>query len=78
MEVFVHRQPKGYIISEREAVQEIGELLSNYGPLGPNDEVTVEITAPWCFVRDLLSNLKFHDNWLSPERERSAPPNAGS
>ena len=68
MEVFVHRQPKGYITNELEDVQELGELLTNYGPLGDEDQVTMEITAPWSFIRDLLSGEKFHDAWFTPGR----------
>lgn len=68
MEVFVHRDPKGYITNELEDVQELGELLTNYGPLGEDDEVTVEISAPWHIVRDLLSTPIFSDIWFSPEK----------
>jgi len=72
MEIFVYTQPKGYSISELEDVQELGELLTNYRPLGDNDEVTVEIRAPWNFIRDLLSGEKFHDAWFTPESKGGA------
>lgn len=68
MEVFVHRQPKGYFTKELEGVQELGELLTNYGPLGDEDEVIVMISAPWRIIRDLLSSPMFSDVWFSPER----------
>lgn len=66
MEVFVHRQPKGFITNQLEDVQELGELLTNFGPLGDDDEVTVEITAPWRLIRELLSQPMFSDAWFSP------------
>jgi len=65
MEIFVHREPRGYITNELEDVQELGELLTNYGPLGDEDEVTVEISAPWHRIRELRSGEKFHDAWFS-------------
>lgn len=68
MEVFVHRQPTGYKTSVLEDVQELGELLTNFGPLGDDDEVTVEITAPWRLIRELLSQPMFSDAWFSPEK----------
>jgi hypothetical protein len=66
MEVFVHRQPEGYTTKELEDVQELGELLTNYGPLGDDDEVMVQISAPWRIIRDLLSSPIFSDVWFSP------------
>jgi len=68
MEVFVHRQPQGYLTSELEDVQELEELLANYGPLGDNDEVTVIMSAPWPIIRGLLSNPVLNDIWFNPER----------
>jgi hypothetical protein len=64
MEVFVHRDPAGYMTDEMEGVQELGEMLTNYGPLGDDDEVTVEIKAPWSFIRDLLSLPVFGEIWF--------------
>lgn len=66
MEVFVHRQPTGYITSELEDVEELAELLTNYGPLTDEDEVTVKITASWRDIRELLSGSKFSDAWFTP------------
>ena len=68
MEVFVHRQPKGYITNELEDVHELGELLSKYDPLGDEDEVTIEITGPWHRIRELLSGPMFSDVWFAPPR----------
>jgi len=68
MEVFVHRQPTGYNTSELKDIQELGEFLTNFGPLGDDDEVIVEITAPWRLIRELLSGPMFSDIWFSPER----------
>jgi len=66
MEVFVQRDPTGYTTNEVEDVQELGELLTNYGPLEDNDEVTVQIKAPWSFIRDLLSRPVFKEIWFHP------------
>lgn len=64
--IFVHRQPKGLLTKELEGVEELGEMLQNYGPLSDGDEVTVEITAPWHQIRELLG-LKFDDRiWFHP------------
>lgn len=69
MKVFVHRQPTGYDTSVLEDAQELGELLTNYGPLGDDDEVTVEITAPWRLIQELLAAPMFSDVWFSfPEK----------
>lgn len=67
MEVFVHRDPTGYTTNELEDVQELGDLLANYGSLGDDDEVTVQISAPWHVIRDLLSNPMFSDIWFHPK-----------
>ncbi|GAH95184.1 unnamed protein product [marine sediment metagenome] len=66
MEVFVHRQPKGFITSQLADIEELRDLLANFGPLGDDDEVTVEITAPWRLIRELLSQPMFSDAWFSP------------
>jgi len=57
MEIFVHRQPQGFITKELESADELGELLTNYGPLSDKDEVTIEVTASWQEIRELLSKL---------------------
>lgn len=64
MEIFVHRAPRGYVTSELENVDELGKLLTNYGPLSDDDEVMVEITASWSFIRKLLSLDLFRDAWF--------------
>lgn len=63
MEVFVHRQPRGFVTSQLEGPEELGELLTRYGPLGEDDEVTVEITAPWSVLRELLGLYAFRGVW---------------
>jgi hypothetical protein len=72
MEVFVHRDPTGYTMDEVENVQELQELLSsgNYGPLSDSDEVTMEIRAPWTFIRDLLCHPFFAELWFNPKEKR--------
>lgn len=67
MEVFVHRAPRGYLTKELEDVDELAELLTTYGPLSPDDEVTVEITGAWHVIRDLLSLDAFKEIWFTPE-----------
>lgn len=69
MEIFVHRAPRGYVTSELEDVNELAELLTNYGPLSDDDEVIVEITASWSFVRQLLSLDLFNDAWFKGNRD---------
>jgi len=70
MEIFVHRQPKGYITNELEDIEELGELLTNFGPLGDDDEVFVEITAPWRLIRELLSSPTLSDAWFNPTTDK--------
>lgn len=67
MEIFVHRQPEGYITNQLEDVEELGELLTKYGPLTDDAEVIVEITAPWHLIRELLSSPMFSEAWFTPE-----------
>lgn len=69
MEIFVHRQPKGFLTKELEGVAELDEMLRGYGPLSDGDEVTVEITAPWHQIRELLV-FKFDEKiWFQrPEK----------
>jgi len=69
MEIFVHKEPTGYVTSELEDVNELGKLLTNYGPLLDEDEVIVEIRAPWSFVRQLLSLDLFNDAWFKGNRD---------
>lgn len=73
MEVFVHRQPKGYLTKDLEDVKELGELLTNYGPLADDDEVTAEITGPWSTIKELLSHpvfmSLFGDIWFNPKTD---------
>ena len=70
MEIFVHRQPKGFLVGDLKSIEELGELLTHYGPLLDDTEVTVEITASWAEVKSLLLPSKPHvpeDIWLLSE-----------
>lgn len=66
MEIFVHRAPKGFYTLDLEDINELAELLTNYGPLEDNSEVTLEITAPWATVKELLSQPIFAEAWFKP------------
>ena len=61
MEIFVHRQPKGFLVGDLKSIEELGELLSHYGPLVDDTEVTVEITASWAEVKSLLRKPRVPD-----------------
>ena len=63
MDIFVSRDPKGFMPAALKDVDELGERLRKYGPLGDDDEVTMEITAPWKFIRELLSSEMFRNQW---------------
>lgn len=67
MEVFVHRQPKGYLAKDLEGVEELAELLTNYGPLSDDDEITVEITASWREIKGLLELGELEGIWFTPK-----------
>ena len=80
MDVFVYREPKGFETRDLEDIEELGEQLTNYGPLTDDTEVKVEITGPWAKVRELLTHPVntdlFGDIWFNPKtdprfRERS-------
>jgi len=66
VEIFVHRQPKGFLTKELEGVAELDEMLQSYGPLSSGDEVTVEITAPWRQIRELLLYKFDNPIWFQP------------
>jgi hypothetical protein len=68
MDIFVHRQPEGFITNELQDLEELGELLTHYGPLSDADEVTVEITATWREIRTLLSLPLFNEAWFHGEK----------
>lgn len=69
MEVFVHRQPKGYLTKDLEDINELGELLTNYGPLGEDNEVTVEITASWREIKGVLAMAEPEGIWFNPQTD---------
>ena len=69
MEVFVHRQPKGFITKDLEDIEELAEQLGNYGLLTPDEEVTIEITAKWSEIRDILSQPAFANIWFNPKTD---------
>lgn len=69
MEVFVHRQPKGYLTKDLEDINELRELLTNYGPLTDDDEVTVEITASWREIKGLLELGELEGIWFNPQTD---------
>ena len=70
MDVFVYREPKGFETRDLEGIEELGEQLTNYGPLTGETEVKVEITASWRKIKELLSLVEFSLTeaiWFNPE-----------
>ena len=71
MEIFVHRDPVGYMTSELEDIRELEEHLG-YSPslnqLNDNSEVSVEITGTWSEIKNLLSQPCFKGAWFDPKR----------
>lgn len=66
MDVFVYREPKGFETRDLEGIEELGEQLTNYGPLTDDTEVKVEITAPWREIKRLLSLPGMEAIWFIP------------
>ena len=77
MDVFVYREPKGFETRDLEGIEELGEQLTNYGPLTDETEVKVEITASWQKIKELLSLVEFsltEDIWFNPDIDREGIP----
>jgi len=77
MDVFVYREPKGFETRDLEGIEELGEQLTNYGPLTDGTEVKVEITASWRKIKELLSLVEFsltEDIWFNPGIDREGIP----
>ena len=71
MEVFVHRDPTGYVTKELEGIDELEELLRRLESLSPLDddaEVRVEITGRWGKIKALLAGPSFADIWFNLDR----------
>ena len=70
MEIYVHRDPSGYLTSDMEHVAQLQEYLEGLAtakPLDDKAEVHLEITGTWGEIRELLSQPCFRDNWQHAE-----------
>jgi len=68
MEVFVHRDPRGYLTKELEDIDELEELLrgmESLPPLGDDEQVRVEIAGQWGKIKALLAGPAFADIWFN-------------
>lgn len=77
MDVFVYREPKGFETRDLEGIEELGEQLTNYGPLTDDTEVKVEITASWRKIKELMSLVEFslmEQIWFNPNLNRGGIP----
>ena len=70
MDVFVYREPKGFETRDLEDIDELGEQLTNYGPLTDDTEVKVEITASWREIKGLLSLPGMEAIWFISPMEK--------
>ena len=69
MDIFVYREPKGFETRDLEGIDELGEMLTNYGPLTDDTEVKVEITASWREIQGLLSLPEMESIWFNPKTD---------
>ena len=69
MDVFVYREPKGFETRDLEGIEELGEQLTNYGPLTDDTEVKVEITAPWREIKGLLELPEMEAIWFNAKTD---------
>ena len=69
MDVFVYREPKGFEIRDLEDIEDLGEQLTNYGPLTDDTEVKVEITGPWREIEELLGVPQMEGIWFNPKTD---------
>ena len=72
MDVFVYREPKGFETRDLEGIDELGEQLTNYGPLTDDTEVKVEITASWREIKGLLELPEMEAIWFNPKTDRGS------
>lgn len=77
MDIFVYREPKGFETRDLEGIDELGEMLTNYGPLTDDTEVKVEITASWQKIKELLSLVEYsltEQIWFNPGLDQHGIP----
>ena len=75
LDVFVHRDPRGFEAFDMEGIEELEEQLEGidtFSPLDDKSEIHVEITGTWGEIRELLSQPCFKDIWFDPTRRRES------
>lgn len=73
MEVFVNRDPTGYVTFELEDIEELEEQLAAFSkpqPLELSSQVRVEITGTWSEIKVLLGQPFFNDFWFDPQQRQ--------
>ena len=74
MKVIVGRNiPMEFTTEDLEGVEELEEHLKDFegfNPLTDTEKVTVEITAPWRQIEDLLALPFFSSIWQDPQKKQ--------